>query len=64
MNNLDNIFSGGTKLLLAPMDDITDFSFRTICKELGAEITISEFVASDALIRNIEKTKRKMFFAR
>ncbi|HOF15655.1 MAG TPA: tRNA dihydrouridine synthase DusB [Bacteroidales bacterium] len=62
MNNLDNIFSGGTKLLLAPMDDITDFSFRTICKELGAEITISEFVASDALIRNIEKTKRKMFF--
>lgn len=49
-----------TPLFLAPMDDITDVAFRTICKELGADVTISEFVASDALIRDVEKTKRKL----
>ncbi len=63
MNYLNNIFLNKTQLLLAPMDDITDLSFRSICKELGADITISEFVASDALIHNIEKTKRKMLFS-
>ncbi|MDX9890824.1 MAG: tRNA-dihydrouridine synthase, partial [Bacteroidales bacterium] len=49
-----------TPLFLAPMDDITDVAFRTICKELGADVTISEFVASDALIRDVEKSKRKL----
>lgn len=63
MLKIGNIHFDTTKLLLAPMDNISDFSFRSICKELGADITISEFVASDALIRNIEKTKRKMLFS-
>ncbi|MBP7101817.1 MAG: tRNA dihydrouridine synthase DusB [Bacteroidales bacterium] len=63
MLKVGNILFDNTKLLLAPMDDISDFSFRSICKELGADITISEFVASDALIRNVEKTKRKMLFS-
>ncbi len=63
MLSVGNIIFDTTKLFLAPMDDVSDVSFRTICKELGAEITISEFVASDALIRNIEKTKRKMIFS-
>ena len=63
MLSVGNIIFDTPKLFLAPMDDVSDVSFRTICKELGAEITISEFVASDALIRNIEKTKRKMIFS-
>ena len=62
MLSVGNIIFENTKLYLAPMDDISDLAFRTICKELGADVTISEFVASDALIRNIEKTKRKMLF--
>lgn len=62
MLKLGNILFDTTKLFLAPMDDITDFVFRSICIELGAEICISEFIASDALIRNIEKMKRKMIF--
>ncbi len=47
-------------VLLAPMEDITDPSFRGICKEFGADIVFTEFIASEALIRNVEKTIRKM----
>ncbi len=49
-------------ILLAPMEDITDISFRLMCKKHGADILISEFAASDALIRNVEKTKNKLRF--
>ena len=47
-------------LFLAPMEDVTDQSFRLICKELGADMTYSEFVSADALIRNIAATTRKL----
>lgn len=46
--------------MLAPMEDVTDPSFRLICKELGADMTYSEFVSADALIRNIAATTRKL----
>ncbi|MBI5216323.1 MAG: tRNA dihydrouridine synthase DusB [Ignavibacteriae bacterium] len=49
-------------VLLAPMEDVTDISFRLICKRLGADIVYTEFVNSEGLIRNSEKTKRKMAF--
>ncbi|PID88475.1 MAG: tRNA dihydrouridine synthase DusB [Bacteroidia bacterium] len=47
-------------LLLAPMEDITDRSFRLICKEFGADILYTEFVASEALIRHIDKSLKKL----
>ncbi len=47
-------------LLLAPMEDITDRSFRQICKTFGADLLYTEFVASEALIRNIDKTLKKL----
>lgn len=47
-------------VMLAPMEDVTDQSFRLICKELGADMTYSEFVSADALIRNIAATTRKL----
>jgi len=47
-------------LLLAPMEDITDRSFRQMCKMFGADILYTEFVASEALIRNIDKTIKKL----
>ncbi len=47
-------------LLLAPMEDITDRSFRQVCKEFGADILYTEFVASEALIRNIDKSLKKL----
>ena len=46
--------------MLAPMEDVTDRSFRLICKEQGADMTYSEFVSSDALVRNIAATTRKL----
>ncbi|MBI3189035.1 MAG: tRNA dihydrouridine synthase DusB [Ignavibacteriales bacterium] len=49
-------------VLLAPMEDVTDISFRLVCKRLGADIVYTEFVNSEGLIRNSEKTKRKMMF--
>ncbi len=47
-------------LLLAPMEDITDRSFRLLCKSFGAELLYTEFVASEALIRNIDKSLKKL----
>lgn len=47
-------------LLLAPMEDITDRSFRKICKSFGADLLYTEFVASEALIRNIDKSFKKL----
>lgn len=46
--------------MLAPMEDVTDHSFRLICKELGADMVYTEFVSADALIRNISATTRKL----
>jgi len=47
-------------LFLAPMEDITDPSFRYLCKMYGADMVYTEFIASEALIRNIEKSFRKL----
>lgn len=49
--------------MLAPMEDVTDASFRLICKEQGADMTYTEFVSADALIRNISATTRKLHIA-
>ncbi len=49
-------------IILAPMEDVTDISFRLICKELGADIMYTEFVNAEGLARQSEKTKEKMFF--
>lgn len=46
--------------MLAPMEDVTDTSFRTICRELGADMVYTEFVSADALVRNISATTRKL----
>ena len=44
------------------MDDITDMPFRQLCKEMGADLLITEFIASEALNRDAEKSLRKMRF--
>ena len=49
-----------TPLLLAPMEDVTDVAFRSLCKNYGADLMYTEFISSDALVRNVEKTKRKL----
>lgn len=55
-----NIDLGDKPVMLAPMEDVTDASFRLICKEMGCDLTYTEFVSADALIRNIAATTRKL----
>ncbi|MDE7135689.1 MAG: tRNA-dihydrouridine synthase family protein, partial [Muribaculaceae bacterium] len=57
---IGNIDLGERPVMLAPMEDVTDASFRLICRELGADMVYTEFVSSDALIRNIASTTRKL----
>ena len=57
---IGDIQLGQRPVLLAPMEDVTDESFRLICKEQGADFTYTEFVSADALIRNIAATTRKL----
>ena len=47
-------------VFLAPMEDVTDISFRLLCKEFGADMVYTEFISSDALIRHVNKTKTKL----
>jgi len=47
-------------LFLAPMEDVTDASFRFICKEFGADVLFTEFVSSDGLTRDAQKTVNKL----
>ena len=55
-----NIDLGEKPVLLAPMEDVTDASFRYICKEFGADMLYTEFISSDGLIRDAAKTLAKM----
>lgn len=47
-------------ILLAPMEDVTDISFRLVCRELGADVVYTEFVNSEGLIRANERTHHKL----
>ena len=47
-------------IFLAPMEDVSDYPFRMICKKMGADVLYSEFISSEALIRDAEKAFKKM----
>lgn len=47
-------------LVLAPMEDVTDLPFRLVCKRLGADITVTEFTAAEALIRRVGRAIKKI----
>ncbi|MBQ2229082.1 MAG: tRNA-dihydrouridine synthase, partial [Bacteroidales bacterium] len=51
---------GSKPLFLAPMEDVTDISFRILCKEQGAAMVYTEFVPSEGLIRDADKAIAKM----
>lgn len=57
---IDNLDLGDRPVLLAPMEDVTDPSFRLICREMGAAMVYTEFVSAEALIRDISSTTRKL----
>ena len=57
---IGNIDFGEKPLFLAPMEDVTDASFRYICKEYGADMMYTEFVSSDGLVHDAAKSFAKM----
>ncbi len=59
---IGNIDLGEMPLFLAPMENVTDPSFRRVCKPFGVDMMYSEFVSSEGLIRDAAKSKRKLFF--
>jgi tRNA-dihydrouridine synthase B len=45
-------------LYLAPMAGVTDVIFRQICKELGADVMVTEFVSAEGIMQADERTRK------
>ncbi|MFT7237074.1 MAG: tRNA-dihydrouridine synthase B [Cyclobacteriaceae bacterium] len=60
MVKIGNIEIGEFPLLLAPMEDVSDPPFRAVCKQNGADLMYTEFISSEGLIRNAEKSMEKL----
>jgi len=58
--HIGNLDLGDQPLFLAPMEDITDPSFRFLCKKFGADVMYTEFISSDGLIRDGAKSLKKL----
>lgn len=57
---IGNLDLGKQPVLLAPMEDVSTRPFRMLCKHFGADLVYTEFISSDALVRSIDKTLKKM----
>jgi nifR3 family TIM-barrel protein len=55
--------SGRVPLYLAPMAGVTDFLFRQICKELGADVMVTEFVSAEGIMKADERTRKYTEFS-
>ena len=60
--NIGSLNIGKHPLLLAPMEDVTDSPFRQICRQKGADIVYTEFISSEAIIRDADIAMHKMHF--
>jgi tRNA-dihydrouridine synthase B len=60
--SIGNIECGTFPLILAPMEDVTDSPFRSICKSFGADLLVTEFISSEGLIRDAAKSRAKLMF--
>ncbi|HLR32012.1 MAG TPA: tRNA dihydrouridine synthase DusB [Fodinibius sp.] len=60
---IGNLDLGNKPLLLAPMEDVTDSPFRSICRQKGANIVYTEFISSEAIIRDSDRAMHKMDFS-
>ena len=57
---IKDINLGDLPVVLAPMEDVTDIGFRTLCRKIGAAMVYSEFVSCDALTRMVKSTLQKL----
>ena len=49
----------GTPVILAPMTGVTDRPFRTLVKRFGVGLTVTEMIASEAMIRDTRQSRQK-----
>ena len=57
---IGNLDLGNRPLFLAPMEDVTDPSFRILCKRFGADMMYTEFINADGLIRDAKTSVAKL----
>lgn len=62
MIKIGNIIFAKIPIILAPLEDITDTSFRKICKKNGADLMYTEFISSEGLIRDAALSLKKLSF--
>ena len=60
MVKIGDLELGEFPLLLAPMEDVSDPPFRAVCKENGADLMYTEFIAAEGLIRDATKSLEKL----
>ena len=60
MVKIGDIEIGDFPLLLAPMEDVSDPPFRAVCKEDEVDLMYTEFISSEGLIRNAQKSVAKL----
>ena len=60
MVKIGNVEIGHFPLLLAPMEDVSDPPYRALCKEHGADMMYTEFISSDGLVHDAEKSLKKL----
>lgn len=63
MPTIGNIQLPEFPILLAPMEDVSDPPFRSVCKDNGADLMYSEFISSEGLIRDAIKSMKKLDFS-
>jgi nifR3 family TIM-barrel protein len=59
---IGNTDLGNRPLILAPLEDVTDSSFRLVCRQHGADMVVTEFISSEGLIRDAKKSHNKLVF--
>lgn len=57
---IGSVAFGKYPVFAAPMEDVTEPSFRYMCKKHGTDMLYTEFASSDALVRNVNKTTKKL----
>lgn len=60
--SVDKIFENASaKTVLAPMAGYTDFAYRSICRNYGAALTVTEMISSMAMVMGSDLTKKMLF---
>ena len=59
--SVDKLFANSTRTILAPMAGYTDYAFRSICRQYGVGLTVTEMVSSKALTMDNELSKKMLY---